>query len=125
MRRRAMRPLKYLSACAGFVTLALCGCSSQNQEKVAAASDKTKQELSRAAEKTKHAAALAKKDLTDGTISIKVKSAMLESDKLDTTSVNVDTKDRVTHIKGTVPTAEMKNLAGRIASDTVGKDVRV
>jgi osmotically-inducible protein OsmY len=50
---------------------------------------------------------------------------MNASDKLNTSAINVDTKDKVVHLRGAVADASQKALAERIAKDTVGKDVTV
>jgi len=98
--------------------VSLAGCSQQQKAEAGNAADNAQNQVKKAADTAKH-------DLTDGTITLKVKSAMNSSDKLDTSHINVDTKDKVAHIKGSVPTSDQKALAERIAKDTVGADVKV
>ena len=110
--------MRYLiiAACAGL--LALSGC---NQRQQAEANDAAQ----RAKVKSQQAIANAKRGLDNAGMTMKVKSAMNSSDKLNTSGINVDTVDRVVYLKGKVASAEQKALAERIANDTVGPDVRV
>jgi hyperosmotically inducible protein len=98
--------------------VSLVGCSQQQKAEAGNAADNAQKQV-------KTAAVTAKHDLTDGTITLKVKSAMNASDKLDTSHINVDTKDKVAHIRGSVPTSDQKALAERIAKDTIGSDVKI
>ena len=98
--------------------IALTGCSPQQKAEAGGAANRAQTQLSQAADNAKHG-------LTDGTITLKVKSAMNASDKLNTSAINVDTKDKVVHIRGAVADASQKALAERIAKDTVGQDVKV
>jgi osmotically-inducible protein OsmY len=106
-----------LVALAG-AAFALAGCSQQQNAEAGNATKNAEKQLSQAADKAKH-------DITDGGITLKVKSAMNASDKLNTSAINVDTKDKVVHIRGAVADSNQKALAERIAKDTVGKDVQV
>jgi osmotically-inducible protein OsmY len=112
-----MRYIIGTGALAG-AALALAGCNQQQKVEANSASQKAKNQIEQATATAKH-------DLTDGTITLKVKSAMNSSDKLNTSAVNVDTKDKVVHLRGAVPSADQKALAERIAKDTVGQDVKV
>lgn len=106
-----------LAALAG-AALALAGCSQQQKVEAGNAAQKAQTQIEQAANEAKH-------DLTDGGITVRVKGAMTTSDKLDTSAINVDTKDKIVHIRGAVPDANQKALAERIAKDTVGHDVKV
>lgn len=55
----------------------------------------------------------------DVTLTAKVKNALIVS-KVDTGSLNVDTKNGVVMLKGTVPSAQQKSLAEKIAKSTQG-----
>jgi len=118
-----------LMAVVAAAALGLAGCNPNDQAKVQAQSDRAGQNMKAAAQNAgvqlKQASANAKHDLTDGTITFKVKNAMSASDKLNTSGINVDTKDKVVHLRGAVADANQKALAERIAQDTVGKDVQV
>jgi osmotically-inducible protein OsmY len=102
----------------GFVMLALAGCSPQQKE----AANKAAQRAKTEAQKTLGSA---EKALSDSSITLKVKTAMAASDKLKTSGINVDTKNRVVYLRGTVVSEDQKALAERIAKDTVGTNVRV
>jgi hyperosmotically inducible periplasmic protein len=94
------------------------GCSSQQKVEASNAAQKAKTDIEQATAKAKH-------DLTDGGITLKVKTAMSQSDKLNTSDINVDTKDKVLTIKGSVASEEQRERAERIANDIVGTDVTV
>ena len=100
------------------LALPLAGCSRQER---ADAGDKAE----RAAEQAEHALKDAGKSLSDGSITMKVKSAMSVSDKLNSSDIDVDTKNKVVHLRGTVADENQRALAERIAVDTVGADVKV
>ena len=104
-----------LTIAIGFV---LAGCNKQQTAEAGNRAQHVK-------ERTGHAVQDARKALSDGGITAKVKTAMLASDKLDTSGINVDTKDRVVHIRGTVPDGGQKALAERIARDSVEPGVFV
>lgn len=105
----------------GICALALAGLTGCNERQKVEASNSAQ----RAGTEIKQATSKAQHDLSDGTITLKVKSAMSASDKLDTSGINVDTKDKVVHLRGTAASADQKALAERIAHDTVGQDVKV
>ncbi len=100
------------------VAIALAGCNPQQKAEAGGAAKKAQNQLEQATKTAKH-------DLTDGTVTLKVKSAMNASDKLNTSHINVDTKDKITHLRGAVPDATQKALAERIAKDTVGSDIQI
>lgn len=112
--------MRYLAGIAALTcaALALAGCSQQQKVEAGNASKRAENQIQQATATAKH-------DLTDGTITLKVKSAMNASDKLNTSAVNVDTKDKVVHLRGAVADSDQKALAERIAKDTVGQDVTV
>ena len=58
--------------------------------------------------------------ITDAWITTKVKWFFLGEDALDDSSINVDTKDRVVTLKGTVKTAAGKARAVQLAQNTDG-----
>lgn len=108
---------------AGLAVLALMGgCSEKTQQQVeetgkAVVAD-VKENAAEAVQVTKEAAAGAE-------LTASVKSALLASDKMDTTALNVDTVDKVVHLKGYVPTLEQRTLAEEIARNTVPTGVTV
>ena len=56
----------------------------------------------------------------DAMITSKVKTKLTADRAKNLVSVNVDTKDGMVHLKGTVPTQEAKAEAERLAKDTDG-----
>ena len=100
------------------LALPLAGCSRQER---ADAGDKA----DRAVKETEQALKNAGSALSDASITGKVKSAMSVSDKLDSSDIDVDTKNRVVYLRGQVADENQRALAERIAEDTVGNDVKV
>ena len=56
----------------------------------------------------------------DAAITAKVKTAIMEEPGLKATDINVDTKDAVVTLTGTVPSAPLKDKAKEIASNVSG-----
>ena len=56
----------------------------------------------------------------DATITTKVKTKLTADRVKNLVAVNVDTKDGVVHLKGTVPNEQAKAEAERLAKDTDG-----
>ena len=100
------------------ILVSLVGCNPQQEQQV---NDATKQ----AQKSAQEAVDTAKEGMTDASLTARVKTAMGASDQLKSTSINVDTENRVVHLKGTVPTGKEKILAERIARDTVGPEIVV
>lgn len=96
----------------------LYGCNKEQQAEAGSKAEQARQQMNAAAKTTKER-------ISDASITVKVKGAMNASDKLDTSNISVETKDRVTRLKGLVSSADQKTLAERIARDTVGNDVKV
>ena len=96
----------------------LIGCS--QQERVDAG-NKTDQAARTAGAAIKDAGAT----VSDSGITVRVKTAMSLSGKLNTSKIDVDTKNRIVYIRGTVAKSEHKALAERIAKDTVAPGVMV
>lgn len=65
------------------------------------------------------------KAVSTGMDTAQLKSALMASEKLDTSHINVDKEGNTFHLRGSVPDAEQKALAARIANDVVGKDEKV
>lgn len=103
---------------AAVAALGLVGCSKQQQAEA-------NNQAAKAKVQTQNALQSAKQTLTDASITAKVKTDLGSSDKLDTSNINVDTKNRVTYLKGSVPDAKQKSIADQIAKDVVGNDVKV
>jgi len=110
--------MRYAAAALAFVALALFGCNKQEQ---ADAKDKAEH----VGKQVEQAAKTAGSKIEEGGVTLKVKSAMSLSNKLNTSGINVDTIDKVVHLRGTVTDENQRALAERIAKDTVGKDIQV
>ncbi len=106
------------AALAILLALSLAGCS--NQER-ADAGNKADRAVKDAGQALKNAGST----LSDASVTGKVKSAMSVSDKLDSSDVDVDTKNKVVYIRGKVADENQRALAERIAQDTVGNDIKV
>lgn len=97
--------------------LMLVGCSPQEQAEV----QNTVQNAAATVQKeAKPLLDKTGKAVTDASITARVKAAMTASTKLDSSDINVDTKNKVVYLKGTVPDAAQKKLADSIASNTLG-----
>lgn len=61
----------------------------------------------------------------DATLTAKVKTKLIDDQRLDKTDIDVDTRNGVVTLKGTAPTSEAKQLAERLAKEVDGvKDVK-
>ncbi|HET7098054.1 MAG TPA: BON domain-containing protein [Casimicrobiaceae bacterium] len=56
----------------------------------------------------------------DATITAQVKSAIMAEPGLKSTNINVDTKDAIVTLTGTVPSSPLKDKAKEIASNVAG-----
>ena len=85
---------------------------------------KVKDASKKGAEKTKDAATKAKDVTADATITSAVKTKLLADPQVGGLKINVDTKDNVVTLSGTVKTAAERDEAIRLAKTTTGvKDV--
>lgn len=82
--------------------------------------DKTKQAASKAVEKTKETARDAGDRINDAWLTTKVKAQYWGDDVLEGSKINVDTRDSVVYLKGTVPSAEARQHAIQVAGNTEG-----
>lgn len=109
--------------------LTLAGCSQQQQSEVANSAERAGESARNAAVQVQTQAAPAIKEagkvMSDASLTLKVKTALSASDKLDSSALNVDTKDQVVYLKGTVPDAAQKAIAESLAKNTVSAGVKV
>ncbi|RYG24896.1 BON domain-containing protein [bacterium] len=123
--------------------LLLGGCTQEAREKYDAAGDSAAnaaaktgdavatdaKETGEAIEKTGEAAVEATKDVAenvaDSTMTPKVKTQILNTADLEAKNINVETKDNVITLKGSVPTAEQKKKAEDAAKLAAGKEFKV
>jgi osmotically-inducible protein OsmY len=82
--------------------------------------DKTVEVAAVAAEKARELAETAAEVISDAWITAKLKAKFADDVSLDGAAINVDTKDFVVTLKGTVPSAAAKAKAQTIATDTRG-----
>lgn len=71
-------------------------------------------------EKAKEAAHQLDEALSDGALTAKIKSKMTLDDTVNARSINVDTKDRVVTLTGTVASARERERAVALAKETNG-----
>lgn len=111
------------------IAVVMVGCTPQQQATVENTAQRTGDAIERTAEQAGNTARPAmqeaKEEVTDSGLTLKVKTALSASDKVSATGIDVDTENRVVHLKGVVPNANQKTVAETIAKNTVGKDVKV
>ena len=113
--------------------LSLGGCSSTDSQHMQETTKQEGQKLEKSAkEESQKLASSAKvegkkleKSVTEGVNTTKIKAALTASSKLDASHITVETVNANVYLRGSVPTADEKQLAVHIASDTIGKDQHV
>ena len=114
--------LKFQVALLAALLLFSSGCTEQTQQQVQdtgkAVVEDVKENAQQAVEATKDAAA-------DAEVTTSVKSALMASEKMDTTALNVDTIGKNVYLRGYVADVEQKTLAESIAKNTVAADFAV
>jgi hyperosmotically inducible protein len=116
-----MRNQSHTLAAALFASLALlvAGCDQPNRS-----SDTTGQKIDRAADKmaatTKEATAKTVNAADDTAVTTKVKAALFAEPGLKTLQINVDTRDAIVTLEGTVDSDTLRQRAVQIASSTNG-----
>jgi len=113
-----------LLSCAISVAFIACACASndkdQAQQTVQKIEDKTKEVAGDVAEKSKELVSATGEAITDGWITAKLKAKFSDEKLLKDSNIDVDAKDRVITLKGTVASAEAKKRAVSVASGTEG-----
>ena len=112
-----------LLALAAGATLLTAGCGNSNEtvgQKVDRAADKVERAADKVAAKTEVAAAKTVAAIDDATITTKVKAAVLAEPGLKTLEINVDTRDGVVTLAGTVKSQDLKQRATQIAQGVEG-----
>jgi hypothetical protein len=110
-----------LAAAIAAIALTTAGCNRQpadttgraTSDKMATTTDRTATTTNRATNETAVA-------VDDAAITTKVKTAVLAEPGLKSLQINVDTKDAVVTLSGTVDNAEMKSRAVQIAQGVQG-----
>jgi hyperosmotically inducible periplasmic protein len=110
-----------LAAAMAAIALTTAGCNRQpadttgraTSDKMATTTDRAASTINRATNETAVA-------VDDAAITTKVKSAVLAEPGLKSLQINVDTKDAVVTLSGTVDTPELKSRAVQIAQSVQG-----
>lgn len=102
-------------------TLAV-GCSQHDQRQTEAALEGGAQQVGHA---VKEGAKDVGQTLETGMDTAKVKSALMASEKMDASNLNVDKEGNVYYLRGSVPSEEQKALAERMTTDMIGKTDKV
>ena len=108
------------SAAKGAGAAAKSAAASIDKDTADKAIDKTKQVATQVAEKTKEVATATAEVVSDGWITAKVSAKFKDEIGLEKSDINVDTKDSVVTLKGTVPSAAAQAKAETIAKGTKG-----
>lgn len=100
------------------------GVASKTKDATAKSAEKTKDATEKAAkktgDKTKDVAGTTGEVITDAWITTKINADFINEDTLKGSDINVDTKDHIVTLKGTVATAAGKARAEEIAKTTKG-----
>jgi osmotically-inducible protein OsmY len=108
-----------------FAAALMGGCSQEAKEDYSQAGDNLGQAAEKIGEGAKKDASQAAATAEDTTMTGKVKGALMSADGVDSKGIDVDTRDKVVHLKGTVPTEDQKAKAEQIATNQVGTDFTV
>jgi hypothetical protein len=115
------KPTAMLAAALAAIALTTAGCNRQPADTTGrATSDKMASTTDRTATTTNRATTETAVALDDAAITTKVKSAVLAEPGLKSLQINVDTKDAVVTLSGTVDTPELKSRAVQIAQSVQG-----
>jgi hyperosmotically inducible protein len=95
----------------------LGGCTPTEQQKAA---DKTERGLNEAGQVATNALDQTTRVVSDVSITGTIKSKMLATKGLPTSTIDVTTKNNVVTLTGRVQTAQQKQLAGQVAQNTPG-----
>jgi osmotically-inducible protein OsmY len=107
-----------MAAVVAGIALFGAGCGDRNSTgSVAEKMDRTTDKMSMAAD---YAAAKATASSDDGTVTVKVKSALMTDPALKPLQIQVDTKDGVVTLAGAVDSPELKERATQIAQSVSG-----
>ena len=84
------------------------------------AAEKTKEVVADVADKGKEIVSATGEVITDGWITTKLKAKFADDKLLKDSGIDIETKERVVTLKGTVPTTQAKRQATMIAGGTEG-----
>jgi len=115
------KPTALLAAAIAAIALTTAGCNRTPSDTTGrATSDKMATTTDRTATTTSRATNETAVVVDDAAITTKVKSAVLAEPGLKTLQINVDTKDAVVTLSGTVDSPELKSKAVQIAQSVQG-----
>lgn len=100
----------------------LVGCSQETQQQV---EDTSQSVASDVKEGAKDAMETTKEVASDMDLTASVKTALMASDKIDSSALNVDTVDGTVFLKGSVPDDMQKTLAEEIAKNTAPENTMI
>jgi hyperosmotically inducible protein len=119
-----MNPSKTLLSLALSVLVTGAACSPKEKDEARDAvqqiEDKTKEVVADTAEKGKEIISSTGEAINDGWITTKIKAKFADDTALKESDIDIDTKDRVVTLKGTVSSSETKKRAAAIATGTEG-----
>jgi osmotically-inducible protein OsmY len=92
----------------------------KTKDVVGAAADKAEKTVADVADKSKEIVSATGEKITDGWITTKVSAKLADEKLLKGSHVNVDTKERVVTLKGTVGSNDAKKRAVTVATETEG-----
>ncbi len=117
MMMRTHQRTAMLAALVAAVALTSAGCNRQSTETMGQKVDRATDKVATTTERATKETAVA---VDDAAITTKVKSAVLAEPGLKSLQINVDTKDAVVTLSGTVDTPDLKNRAMQIAQNVQG-----
>ena len=121
MMMQAQKHTALLAALVAAVALTTAGCNRQSTDTAGrATTDKMATTTDKAATTTNRATTETAVAVDDAAITTKVKTAVLAEPGLKSLQINVDTKDAVVTLSGTVDTPELKSRAVQIAQGVQG-----
>ena len=81
--------------------------------------------MRRAGQQARQETRQAGKAMADSEVTIRVKAALMASDRLNTSAIDVDTRSHIVYLKGSVPQTAQKSLAETIAKSIVAPNITV
>lgn len=116
--------MQLLAALATSTVLFAAGCDQQNRDSTSAATpstaDKMANATNKAADKMANATQKAGDKVDDAAITAKVKTALMAEPGLKSLEINVDTRDNIVTLAGTVASPDLKQKATQIAQAVEG-----
>jgi len=112
--------MSLLAAAFAGIALFSAGCSDRSSPEQVGASEKMDRTTDKMSTAADTAAARAAASIDDGTVTVKVKTAILTDPALKPLQINVSTKDGVVTLVGAVDSDTLKERAAQIAQSVSG-----